>query len=305
MINDSWEKENRSLQKPPQSDLLLGDTEHRSGVYLGVHEHSSTGSTKEETDCGGFWRGVMMSRGIIVYGQDANLNLEKAYETVINHIIGTTSSEETKRHILANTYPNFMRIEIAPEKSEISINETREIIWFLSQKPTLNRGMAVLIDRAEKMSKSAANSILKTLEELPENSIIVMTTNRLPSILPTIRSRCIKVYAKNKRPSAFECPDVSDYIEHSIPNIGKDYIRNIIDLINSGYKGIPNFAKQNAEKAEDFLGVLSAYYSHVSIRNENYSAAEKTLKLQNLAFQLRTAFPDRQNAIIAASIMCS
>ncbi|MDR1289301.1 MAG: hypothetical protein LBJ77_02815 [Holosporales bacterium] len=39
--------------KPPQSDLLLGDTEHRSGVYLGVHEHSRTGSTKEETDCGG------------------------------------------------------------------------------------------------------------------------------------------------------------------------------------------------------------------------------------------------------------
>ncbi|MDR1288961.1 MAG: hypothetical protein LBJ77_01030 [Holosporales bacterium] len=47
--------DNRPPPKPPQSDLLLGDTEHRSGVYLGVHEHSSTGLTKEETDCGRIW----------------------------------------------------------------------------------------------------------------------------------------------------------------------------------------------------------------------------------------------------------
>ncbi|MDR1288869.1 MAG: hypothetical protein LBJ77_00535 [Holosporales bacterium] len=49
----------RSLPKLPQSDLLLGDTERRSGVYLGVHEHSSTGSTKEETECGSFGRGLL------------------------------------------------------------------------------------------------------------------------------------------------------------------------------------------------------------------------------------------------------
>jgi hypothetical protein len=45
---------NRSQTKPSESELLLGDTEHRSGVYRGVHEHSSTGSTQQETDCGGF-----------------------------------------------------------------------------------------------------------------------------------------------------------------------------------------------------------------------------------------------------------
>ncbi|MDR1333356.1 MAG: hypothetical protein LBJ69_03060 [Holosporales bacterium] len=49
------------LSKPPQSELLLGDTEHRSGVYSGVHEHSSTGSMQEETDCGGFERGLLIN----------------------------------------------------------------------------------------------------------------------------------------------------------------------------------------------------------------------------------------------------
>ncbi|MDR1333123.1 MAG: palindromic element RPE1 domain-containing protein [Holosporales bacterium] len=43
----------RLLSKPPESELLLGDTERRSGVYKGVHEHSSTGSTQQGADCGG------------------------------------------------------------------------------------------------------------------------------------------------------------------------------------------------------------------------------------------------------------
>jgi hypothetical protein len=45
---------NRLISKPSESELLLGDTEQRSGVYLEVHEHSSTGSTQQETDYGGF-----------------------------------------------------------------------------------------------------------------------------------------------------------------------------------------------------------------------------------------------------------
>ncbi|MDR1333424.1 MAG: single-stranded-DNA-specific exonuclease RecJ [Holosporales bacterium] len=46
--------------KPPESGLLLGDTERRSGAYTDVHEHSSTGSTQQETDCGGFPEKVMI-----------------------------------------------------------------------------------------------------------------------------------------------------------------------------------------------------------------------------------------------------
>ncbi|MDR1332857.1 MAG: NADH-quinone oxidoreductase subunit K [Holosporales bacterium] len=41
-----------SSSKPPESGLLLEDTERRSGVYIEVHEHSSTGSTPQETDYG-------------------------------------------------------------------------------------------------------------------------------------------------------------------------------------------------------------------------------------------------------------
>jgi DNA polymerase-3 subunit alpha len=49
-----------SSLKPSESELLLGDTEQRSGVYKEVHEHSSTGSTKEETDYEGLSEGDIL-----------------------------------------------------------------------------------------------------------------------------------------------------------------------------------------------------------------------------------------------------
>ncbi|MDR0625088.1 MAG: palindromic element RPE1 domain-containing protein, partial [Holosporales bacterium] len=38
------------LSKPSKSEFWEGDTEHRSGAYLDVREHSSTGSTYPKTD---------------------------------------------------------------------------------------------------------------------------------------------------------------------------------------------------------------------------------------------------------------
>ncbi|MDR1234290.1 MAG: palindromic element RPE1 domain-containing protein [Holosporales bacterium] len=44
----------RTLSKSSESELLEGKTEHRSAAYLGVREHSSTGLTNQEDDCGEF-----------------------------------------------------------------------------------------------------------------------------------------------------------------------------------------------------------------------------------------------------------
>ncbi|MDR0625363.1 MAG: palindromic element RPE1 domain-containing protein [Holosporales bacterium] len=50
---------NGPLSKPSKSEFWEGDTEHRSGAYLLVREHSSTGSTYPKTDFEGFERGPM------------------------------------------------------------------------------------------------------------------------------------------------------------------------------------------------------------------------------------------------------
>ena len=48
----------------------------------------------------------------------------------------------------------------------------------------------VIVDEAERMSNGAQNAFLKTLEEPPPNSVIILITSNPDSLLPTIRSRC-------------------------------------------------------------------------------------------------------------------
>jgi RPE1 domain-containing protein len=51
VIVKRWERHTGLSSKPSESELLEGDTEHRSAAYSGVREHSSTGSTHQEADC--------------------------------------------------------------------------------------------------------------------------------------------------------------------------------------------------------------------------------------------------------------
>lgn len=50
-----------------------------------------------------------------------------------------------------------------------------------------------LVEDADQMTRQAANAFLKTLEEPPTDTVIILTTSRLNSLLPTILSRCQKI----------------------------------------------------------------------------------------------------------------
>lgn len=64
------------------------------------------------------------------------------------------------------------------------------IVTWVGYKPYEGRRRVVIIDEAHAMIPPAQNSLLKTLEEPPPSSILVLVTPRPGSLLPTIRSRC-------------------------------------------------------------------------------------------------------------------
>lgn len=72
----------------------------------------------------------------------------------------------------------------------IKIDQVRAVADFISLS-THRSGFRVLVLRpAESMQPAAANAILKTLEEPPPSTIIVLVSDRPAKLLPTIRSRC-------------------------------------------------------------------------------------------------------------------
>jgi DNA polymerase-3 subunit delta' len=96
------------------------------------------------------------------------------------------------RKIESGTHPDVLLI--APEDRQVRIDEIRRIDEVLSFKPFEGRKKIVIVDNAEAMNISAANAFLKTLEEPPEDSIIILISSN-PDYLPdTIRSRCSTIH---------------------------------------------------------------------------------------------------------------
>ncbi len=93
--------------------------------------------------------------------------------------------------INTGVHPDFLLV--SPEERLIRIEEIRMVDDALSYKPFEGRKKTVIVDDAETMNISAANAFLKTLEEPPEDSVIILVSSK-PDLLPaTIRSRCTRI----------------------------------------------------------------------------------------------------------------
>ncbi|MCK9375870.1 MAG: DNA polymerase III subunit delta' [Syntrophobacterales bacterium] len=100
------------------------------------------------------------------------------------------------RRLAAGTHPDFLVISPDEKKTQISIEQIRELRR-LTEYPPLGGGWrVVLIKPAEALSvmnDAAANALLKTLEEPPPQHLLVLTARGEADLLPTIVSRCHKL----------------------------------------------------------------------------------------------------------------
>jgi DNA polymerase III subunit delta' len=72
----------------------------------------------------------------------------------------------------------------------IKIGQVRQIQTRLTTRPTLGDKRAVIIDPADDLELSAANALLKSLEEPPAGTYFLLVCHNPSRLLPTIRSRC-------------------------------------------------------------------------------------------------------------------
>ena len=80
-----------------------------------------------------------------------------------------------------------------PEKDEIKIDAVRKLEEKLYLKALEGRKKIAIVDDADTMNISAANAFLKTLEEPPRDSLLVLVSSNPDGLPDTIRSRCIAI----------------------------------------------------------------------------------------------------------------
>jgi len=109
---------------------------------------------------------------------------------------------------LTDEHPNIRLIDNNPElKSDvITIDQIRELSSFIELASTSEHDKKIIfIKNAHYLTSSAANALLKNLEEPPNNTFFILLTSNLHKILPTIRSRST-IY-KLASPSKVQCED--------------------------------------------------------------------------------------------------
>jgi len=78
----------------------------------------------------------------------------------------------------------------ARAKPEIKIDQVRDLVQEVQARPFEARARLFVIDDAHQMNEEASNALLRSLEEPPPTSHLILVSSALQNLLPTIRSRC-------------------------------------------------------------------------------------------------------------------
>jgi DNA polymerase-3 subunit delta' len=88
------------------------------------------------------------------------------------------------------THPDFFALARPADKQEMPIDVVRRLCDDLAMKPARGGRKIAVLDDADDLNDESANAFLKTLEEPPPRSLLVLIATSADRQLPTIRSRC-------------------------------------------------------------------------------------------------------------------
>ncbi|MGR5119254.1 DNA polymerase III subunit delta' [Vibrio astriarenae] len=90
----------------------------------------------------------------------------------------------------AGTHPDFHKLAPIEVGKSISVDQIRQCQQWAQQSSQLSGVRVIWIDQADAMTESAANALLKSLEEPTESCSYVLSVEKVNQLLPTIISRC-------------------------------------------------------------------------------------------------------------------
>jgi DNA polymerase-3 subunit delta' len=97
------------------------------------------------------------------------------------------------RRIADGNHPDVRIVEPLAGKKEISIQQVRDFERALNYRSFTGKRKIIIVDPATLMNLASQNALLKTLEEPPQESLIILIASSAGGLLPTVRSRCLRI----------------------------------------------------------------------------------------------------------------
>ncbi|MDX2370089.1 MAG: DNA polymerase III subunit delta', partial [Colwellia sp.] len=118
------------------------------------------------------------------------LNCKQPNQLVESKEVVLQGCGHCKSCLLLNSHTFPDHLNLVAQKNSLGIDDVRYANGFLQKTAYLGQFKTVLIENAQTMTQAAMNALLKTLEEPSDNSVIILLTNDVEILLPTIISRC-------------------------------------------------------------------------------------------------------------------
>ena len=193
------------------------------------------GFDKEYNDILHRYKSFNLPNSIIIHGLNG-IGKRTFVNKLVKDILNIEFKDNNFHHHLNlfnnNTHPNIKVIEKEIDsktgkiKSIITIDQIRRLKTFLnSTSLNQNSSKIVIVDSADYLNTSSANSMLKILEEPNDNTFIFLISNQISLLLPTIRSRCLKI-----KLSSHNLINFTNIIKDNIGEISSEEINFYFEL---------------------------------------------------------------------------
>ncbi|HEY8581779.1 MAG TPA: hypothetical protein VIL49_02495 [Capillimicrobium sp.] len=115
---------------------------------------------------------------------------------------GATDPDEAAARVRSGAHPDLTWVTPSGAAEMLVADIDEPVVAAATRTPFESRRRVFVIERADAMTDPAANRMLKTLEEPPAFAHLILLTNRLSEVLPTIASRCQHVRFDARPPQA-------------------------------------------------------------------------------------------------------
>ena len=163
-----------------------------------------------------------------------------------------------------NFSPNHPDLLYFPNDSKLGIEQAREINKHFLLKPYQFKGKVVVLEDAASLTIEAQNALLKTLEEPPEDALVILGAKSESDLLPTVISRCQIVILEGAQ--LFESEPqglIPQSRRRPIESNSKDAIaslqHDIEELLNSTMEERFEYIG-NLKEREEFLQAMVQYF---------------------------------------------
>lgn len=167
----------------------------------------------------------------------ARLAATRALAEAAGPAVGLPGLETQPEHpiarlLAAGSHPDWRWLERLERPTgglarNISVDQVRSLGDLLSVTPSMSPWRAIVIDAADDLEASAANALLKMLEEPPANTLFFLVSHAPGRLLPTIRSRCRRLDFGRLSDDA-----MTSLLSRSFPDDNSEKIKSLVEFSN-------------------------------------------------------------------------